>query len=431
MQTWRAGDALASLETPCAIVELDALERNIRRACALAAAASPSATIRPHAKAHKTSAIARLQVELSGGRTVGATCQKLCEVEALLRGGVRDLLLSNQLVNARKIARLRALADEFGDARLAVLVDDADNARALAAAFAGAARPLDVLVEVDVGQRRCGVRDAAAAAALGAVVAALAPALRLRGIQAYHGMSQHVRNVAERRAVSARACALAREARDALLAAGLCCDVVTGAGTGTFWMEAESGVYTELQPGSYLLGDADYARNHLDPAVAEGASASPPAPSPTLCFEAPFPPAFFLLTQVISRRDGGAGERWCVLDSGLKCQSTDSGPGVVVGAVADLVGAGGAFAMPRYDATRGCYEGRFAGLAIASVSDEHSTLKYLVDDGADRALPQVGDALLVLVGHIDPTVNHFDKIVAVRRGVVEAVWDVDARSPGL
>ena len=403
---------LADVETPAAVVDLDALEANIRVACALASHAcggAPGVTIRPHFKAHKSVDIARFQIALSGGRTVGMVAQKLHEVAALVEGGVLDVLLSNEVVHPAKIARLALLARR---ASISVLVDDADNVRALAATAA----PLGVLVEIDVGQGRCGVADAAAAVALGRLVREQS-SLTLRGIQCYHGAAQHVRGVAERRALVARVAMIAREVKSAFVEAGLPCDIVTGGGTGTFWMEAASGVFTELQPGSYALCDADYSRNMRD-FEAEGL---PPQAQQLLCWAAPFAPALFLLSQVMSRREG----QWCVLDSGLKAQSVDSGPPQVVTSVSDFAARG--FRLPHFDEKAGRFESATGALAVASVSDEHTTLK---PSEVGVQIPAVGELLLLMPGHVDPFMNHFDSLVAIRKGVVEGVWNV-ARGPGL
>lgn len=188
----------------------------------------------------------RAQLALSGGLTTGVTVQKVVEAEAMVAAGVMDVLVTNEVVAPTKLARLVALARR--GATVGVLVDDVGAARALSDATArggdgsiGGRATVSVLIEVDVGHHRCGVADPAAAVALGALVSSL-PGLVLRGIQAYHGSAQHVRDPAERRAVATRAAAAAAAARDALLAAGLCCDVVTGGGTGTFAADAASGV---------------------------------------------------------------------------------------------------------------------------------------------------------------------------------------------
>jgi D-serine deaminase-like pyridoxal phosphate-dependent protein len=230
-------------------------------------------------------------------------------------------------------------------------------------------------IELDVGHDRAGVADPGAAVALARAVAAQ-PSLRLRGLQAYFGSAQHRRGVDERRRAIESAAVLARAARDALAAAGLPCDAVTGAGTGTFLLEAASGVYTEIQPGSYILMDVDYAKNEQDPQWPR------------------FDQSLFILATVMSRRHDPSGDR-ATLDAGLKAFSTDSGP-----------------AQPA-----------FAGWAVRGVSDEHTVLDR-IGDGPALAL---GDKVQLIPGHIDPTVNLHEWIVAVRSDRVEAVWSVDAR----
>lgn len=405
------GQPLASVETPAAIVDVAALRQNIKKAAEEVRAIAPGVSIRPHAKSHKCAEIAALQIALSGGATTGVCCQKAVEAEALVSAGISDVLLSNQIVDDAKAARLARLA--AGGARIGVLVDSASGAELLSRAATAAGTTLDVLIELDVGQARCGVPSAAAAVALGQAVAAL-PGLRLRGIQAYHGAAQHVRAAAERRAIVARTAELARETRDAMLEHGLPCGVVTGGGTGTFLDDAATGVFTELQPGSYVFSDADYARN-LGPGGEEA-------------WGGPWTPSLFLLTQVMSARApssaGGEGG-WAVLDSGLKAQSTDSGPGTVVCTAPEFAAAEGH--CPPWDAAAGAFRSSVGHLVVAGVSDEHSKV---VAPGRGE-LPAVGTKLLLMPGHCDPFVNHYDWLVAVEGGRVVAVWRLGARSPGL
>lgn len=453
------GDPLHDVDTPAAVVDLDALDANIAAAAGAARAAGPPPVrVRPHAKAHKCAELAMRQVALSGGATTGVCCQKVCEAEAMVAGGVGDVLLTNQVADSRKAARLAALAAPPHRAAVSALVDSAAGAALLSAAAVAAGVTLTVLVEVDVGQRRCGVPDAAAAVALGAVVVGL-PGLALGGIQAYHGGAQHVRTVAGRQAIMDGVAAVARGVVAAFAAAGLPCGVVTGGGSGTFWMEAASGVFTEVQPGSYALGDADYARNGYAALPGAAPLPPPPPPPPAECWTRPFPPALFLLTQVMSVRQhagGGAGgggdggDGWAVLDSGLKAQSTDSGPGVVVAEVGEYLAAAAAsnaadvphrIACPiewqpaRGDGGAGEFASSVGGLRVTGVSDEHSTLAAAPGSGGGGTapLPALGAKLLLMPGHCDPFINHFDWLVGFRRstGRVEAVWRLTARSPGV
>jgi len=366
----RAGDALADVDTPALIVDLDRLDANIGRL--MQAVAGRGVRVRPHAKSHKCVAIARRQVAAGA---VGVCVQKASEAEPFLAGGIADVLVTNEVVGARKLANLAGLAARHPAARLGVCADDADAVVALGHACARAGARLDVYVELDVGHDRAGVAEPAAAVGLARAIAAQ-PTLRLAGLHAYFGSAQHRRAVEERRQAIASASALARAARDAIVAAGLPCDVVTGAGTGTFMLEAASGVYNEIQPGSYALMDVDYAKNEADPRW--------PA----------FEQSLFILTTVMSRRRDAGHER-ATLDAGLKAYSTDSGP-----------------AQPAFE-----------GWRVRGASDEHTVLDRA---GAGPGLA-LGDKPLLVPGHVDPTVNLHEWIVAVRDGVVEAVWPVEAR----
>jgi D-serine deaminase-like pyridoxal phosphate-dependent protein len=365
----RVGDALADVDTPALIVDLDKFDANLGRM--MQAVAGRGVRVRPHAKSHKCVEIARRQVAAGA---VGICVQKTSEAEPFLAAGIEDVLVTNEVVGAGKLGRLAQLAARFPAARVGVCVDDAGVAAQLAQACDAAETRMDVYVELDVGHNRAGVPDPIAAVALARAVDAHA-SLTLRGLHAYFGSAQHRRSLAERRLAIAAASRLAQTTRDALVAAGLPCGTITGGGTGTFLLEAASGVYNEIQPGSYVLMDVDYAKNDQDPQWPV------------------FEQSLFILTTVMSRRRHGA-ER-ATLDGGLKTYSTDSGP-----------------AMPA-----------FAGWQVRGVSDEHTVLER-IGDGPDLAL---GDKPLLIPGHIDPTVNLHDWIVAVRDDRVEALWPVDAR----
>ncbi len=362
----RVGDPIAAVDTPALMLDLDAFEANLRAVHASVAASGLA--LRAHGKAHKCVEIARRQVAAGA---VGVCCQKVAEAEVFVAGGIRDVLVSNQVIGAGKLRRLARLSQR---ALMGVCVDHPQQVRALADALAQEGGCIDVLIEVDVGGGRCGVIGEAAVLELAALVAAHAPALRLRGLQAYHGRAQHRRTPEERREAIAAAAAAAAAARDALRAAGHDCPVITGAGTGTYPLEAATGVYTEVQPGSYVLMDADYFANQPDPQA------------PALR------QALTLHCQVISERPGQV-----VLDAGLKAFSVDSGLPVPLA----------------------------EGWRAVSISDEHLVLRPSAD-GA-RATLRLGDTLQVVPGHCDPTVNLHDHLVAHRAGRVEAVWPVDAR----
>lgn len=371
------GAALPDIDTPALVLDLDRFELNLQRLMEVAKAAG--VRVRCHAKAHKCVEIARRQVAAGA---VGVCCQKTAEAEAFLAAGIPDVLITNEVVGAAKIARLAQLAARFRGQRLGVCLDDAGIARQLSQAAAAAGATLDAYIDVDVGQDRTGVSDPAVAVEIANAAIAGGPQLRVMGMHAYGGSAQHRRTPGERRAAVASASALVAEMRAAFMAAGLPCEIITGGGTGTWVYEIESRLYNEIQPGSFVLMDADYARNEADPKTPR------------------FEQALFILATVMSVRDNGArgsGRKVvrATLDAGLKAFSVDSGP-----------------AQPS-----------FPGWEVRAVSDEH-TVMYRTDDGPDIAL---GAKALLVPGHCDPTVNLHDWIVAVRKNVVEAVWPVDAR----
>ena len=366
----RVGDPVSDVDTPALILDLDRFEANSARL--MAAVKERGVRVRPHAKSHKCVEIARRQIAAGA---IGICCQKTSEAEPFLAGGIADVLISNEVVGDRKTLQLAHLAARYPAAKVGVCVDDLRAVGQLARACEQAHAMLDVYIELDVGHNRAGVTEVTTVVALGHAIAAHA-SLSLRGLHAYFGNAQHRRSVAERRQAIAAATAAAHSAQQALIAAGLRCDVVTGAGTGTFMLEATSGVYTEIQPGSYALMDIDYAKNEQE------------LTWPT------FEQSLMILTSVMSRRHDAQSDR-ATLDAGLKSFSTDSGP-----------------ALPA-----------FAGWQVRGVSDEHTVLERK-SEGPDLLL---GDKPLLIPGHIDPTVNLHDWIVAVRGDRVEGVWPIDAR----
>ena len=361
----RPGIHVDEVDTPALLLDLDAFEHNLRHLNQTLA--GRTVRVRPHAKSHKCPRIALRQVELGA---VGVCCQKVSEAEALVRGGVRDVLIANEVVGAPKLQRLAALARE---ARVGVCVDDASNVSELATAARAAGAQPDVYVEVDVGARRCGVEPGAPAVALAQAVARAG--LRFAGVHAYQGAAQHLRTPAERAAAIGTAVEMVQATAALLKKAGLPPDVITGAGTGTYLLEAASGVYNEIQPGSYVFMDADYGRNIGD----DGRPVHE------------FQQSLFILASVMSRPVRSRA----VVDVGLKAHSVDSG----MPAVAGVEGA-------RY--TR--------------ASDEHGVIEL---DGPGEL--RLGQKLRLIPGHCDPTVNLYDWLVCCRGERVEDIWPISAR----
>jgi D-serine deaminase-like pyridoxal phosphate-dependent protein len=368
-QPAQPGDAVEDVDTPALLLDLDRFERNLAR---LMQAVDGRVRVRPHAKSHKCLEIARRQMAAG---CIGVCVQKTSEAAAMLAGGVHDVLITNEVVGARKLERLAALARQYPQARLGTCVDNLDVARQLVRLVESQGGRLDVYIELDVGQGRCGVAAPADVVPLAKAIVACGR-LTFMGLHAYHGAAQHRRGVAERRAAVEHATVRAAAARAALRAASLPCEIITGGGTGTFLYEAQGGVYAEVQPGSFALMDIDYARNEPDPQLPR------------------FEHALTILTSVISVHSN-EGHGRITLDAGLKAFSTDSG-----------------LPVPAFD-----------GWQIRSVSDEHTVL-HRIADGPPVA---IGDKALLIPSHCDPTVNLHDWIVATRGGQVEAAWRVDAR----
>ncbi len=355
------------IDTPALVIDLDAFEYNLDHMAAMLA--PTGVKLRAHAKTHKSPVIAKLQMARGA---VGQCVQKVAEAEILAWGGIPDILVSNQVVGAAKLARLCALSSI---AKVAVCVDDALQVDWIERAAANSGRRMTVLVEIDVGAKRCGVQPGPAAVDLAKKIAT-SKHLIFGGLQAYQGSAQHKRSIQERQTLIDAAVDASRRTVEQLRQQGLDCPIVGGAGTGTFQLESTSGIYTEMQCGSYVFMDADYARN-LDE------SGNPVST---------FRHALFVLATVMSAPRTGLA----VLDAGHKAVSVDSGLPTVWGKP-DI---------------------RYAG-----ASDEHGTLIV----GSETTMPKLGEKLRLVPGHCDPTVDRYDWYVGVRGGRVECLWPVAAR----
>lgn len=353
------GMPLPEVDTPALLLDAAAFERNVTLMQSRAGAAGLA--LRPHAKAHKTPAISLAQIAAGA---VGICCQKVSEALPFVQAGVNSVHISNQIGTAAKAALLAECARH---AQMSICVDHATQIALLAEATRTAGTQLDVFIEIDIGQLRCGVPGVPQVLAL---LDALAPhaQLRFKGLQAYQGKVQHLRGHGERRAAALAATERTAAVVAGLSARGVACPVVTGGGTGSVEFDLQSGVYTELQPGSYIGMDADYGRNEY---------------SASLRFEH----ALFVASRVMSQGDGTRA----VLDAGLKSMSAESG-------LPDVYGV--------------------PGLDVRSISDEHLTLT------GPRPL---GELLLLVPGHCDPTFNLHDELIVFREDRVEALWPISAR----
>lgn len=359
----------ADIQTPCLVLDLDALERNVVKMGEFAK--QMGVRHRVHGKMHKSVDVALLQEKLGG--SCGVCCQKVSEAESFARGGITDVLVSNQVRDPAKIDRL-ARIPKLG-ARTICCVDDIDNVADLSIAAVKHGTEIECLVEIDCGAGRCGVTSTADVVAIARAIDA-ADGLKFTGIQAYQGAMQHLDDYNDRKAKIDVAVAMVRDAVDGLKAEGLDCDIVGGGGTGSYYFEGNSGVYNELQCGSYAFMDADYGRildrdgNRIDQGEWEN--------------------ALFILTSVMSHAKADKA----ICDAGLKAQSVDSGLPVIFG---------------RDD------------VEYVKCSDEHGVIAD--PDGKLK----VNDKLKLVPGHCDPTCNVHDWYVGVRNGKVETIWPITAR----
>ena len=357
------------IPTPALLLDLDRFERNVHRMAEHVARHGKQ--LRPHAKTHKCPEIARRQIAASAR---GVACAKLGEAEVLARAGIRGLLITTEVVAPAAIRRLMRLVSEAPDTL--IVVDHADNVAALGREATADGVVVDVLVDVDVGNRRTGVAPGEPALALARTVAAQR-ALRLRGLQGYAGHCAHVVGWKARREASLDALRPLTETRALLERHGLPVEIVAGGSTGTWDIDVELPGLTELQAGSYCVMDLDYRRIG--------------GPSGTLLTD--FEMALTVVATVVSvpTRDRA------MVDAGLKAFSTDK-------------------PFPPEPVERPGIEYAFAG-------DEHGRLTITDPSRA----PRLGERIEFFPPHCDPTINLYDRVYAVRGLNVEAVWEIAAR----
>jgi D-serine deaminase-like pyridoxal phosphate-dependent protein len=363
----KVGMPLHDVDTPALLIELEAFEKNLKHMAEVIR--GTGVRLRPHAKTHKCPIIALRQMAYGA---VGVCCQKVGEAEAMVYGGVSDVFVSNEVAGRSKVERLVALTKQ---AQVAVCCDDPSHVADYSEVAQKYGVELDVFVELNVGGNRCGLAPGEPILELVQQVLE-APSLRFAGLQAYHGAAQHLRAVNERREAIESAVRRVLHARALLEQYHISCETITGAGTGTYLLEATSGVYNEVQCGSYIFMDADYARN-LDE---NGQPVSE------------FEQSLFIYTTVMSRPT----REQAVVDAGLKAHSVDSGMPLVYG---------------------------MEDVKYVRASDEHGKL-ILNDPGRDL---RIGDKVKLVPGHCDPSVNLYDWYVCVRNNSVEAVWPITAR----
>ena len=360
----------AALDTPALVVDIEAFDRNVAKMAEYARARSVA--LRPHAKTHKSATCARRQIAAGA---VGVCCATLGEAEIMVQAGIAGVHISSPQVTGSKIARLIAL-NRSAPLGLSVVVDHPDNLAALDRAAQQEGRRLCVLVDFSAGHGRTGCADADAVLVL-ARAAASAHALELRGIQSYSGDLQHNATRVERSQRAQDQRTILRRIIQQLRESGIAIDVITGAGTGTYDLDGEDKLFTELQVGSYIFMDVDYQRALLDG-----------------CNVPAFETALFVATAVVSTNAPG----YVTTDAGLKAFATDGpAPEVAIGAP--------------------------EGSRYQFFGDEHG--KLILPDGAEK--PPLGTRIECVTPHCDPTVNLYDFYHVVRGDTLIDIWPIDAR----
>ena len=359
--------ASEDLATPALLVDLDSFQANIATMADLTR--RRGVDLRPHGKAHKSGRIGRMLIDAGAD---GVCCATVREAEVMADAGLDGILVTTPVVTPSMIARLVHAREKVGS--LALVVDNAVEVDVLAA-MARPDRPIDVLVDVDMGLGRTGITNPEEAVALAERISA-APALRYRGVQAYYGHLQHVPALADRHQRVAEQWQHLAQILDGLSAAGLVAEIVSGGGTGTHHLDLAGGPFTELQPGSYLFMDKQYGGVEMAP----GGS--------------PFRTALSVAARVVSV----AQPDRVIVDAGSKALSTDAGPALIAsGAPPDAV-----------------YQ--FMG-------DEHGAVRLA--EGSAR--PGLGDLITFTAPHCDPTVNLFDQFHIVQNGRLVDIWPIEAR----
>jgi 3-hydroxy-D-aspartate aldolase len=358
----------ANLQTPALVLDLDIFERNLARMTAHAK--THGIGLRPHAKTHKSVEIAKRQIAAGAN---GVCCAKLGEGEALGNGGIGSILLTSPVVTDAGIARVMALNAKIPD--LMIVTDNSSVAARLDAAALAAGKPLKVLVDIDPNLGRTGIRMADAPALIAQV--AEAKGLIYMGLQCYAGQVMHLESPNERRVLSLQVMKELGELRDKIAKAGHAPKIISGGGTGTFDIDPDAHVLTELQVGSYIFMDKQYNDVWEKPGD-----------------RIPFEASLMVQATVISANRVGLA----TTDAGFKSFATDAGPPLLA-------------------------SGAPPGAAYFFFGDEQGGITY----PKDGTRMNVGDVVTCVVPHCDPTVNLYDRYHVVKGDALVEIWPVEGR----
>lgn len=361
--------SVAQLATPALIIQKDVFDANVqamKEHCA-----RNGLSLRPHSKTHKSVTIAKIQIKAGA---VGVCCAKLGEAEVMSAGGIESILITSPLITAQAVARLMTLNAKTPD--LMVVVDHPENVETLAAAAVSAGKPLSVLIDLDIGLHRTGIAPGEGALELAQDIARHA-SLTFKGLQAYAGHLMHIDEFEERRKKSLEEMQRLKTMRDALKELEIDCAIISGGGTGTYNIDPEANVLTELQGGSYIFMDRQYN-------AVLGPKDTPPL----------FDASLFVQMTVVSKNTPGI----VTTDAGFKSFATDAEdpPQLVAGAP--------------------------EGANFFFFGDEQGGI--FLPDGQDLAL---GHVLTALTPHCDPTVNLYDVYHVVEGDMLIDIWPIEAR----
>ena len=361
---------IRDLPTPCLLLDLSRLESNLDKMSRFVR--DRGIALRPHAKTHKCVNIARRQIEKGA---IGICAATIAEAEVMANAGIRGLLITSELVGEPKISRLMRVLSQAPDTM--IVVDDLRNVDELQRAATGAGIQITTLIDLDIGQNRTGTQQGEPALRLAEGIAR-AKNLRLKGICAYAGHVAHVTGFADRRTRSQRALAQAITTRDLLRQNGHDVEILSGASTGTYNIDAYIEGMTEMQSGSYVFMDVEYRKigGYSGPVYED------------------FAPALTVLSTVVHRSGNKA-----IVDAGLKAFSTDRAFGPEPFGISDVT-----------------YE--FAG-------DEHGRLTLTGSNDV-----RLGDRLRFIIPHCDPTVNLYDRFFCLHEESVVDEWPIMERASG-
>ncbi len=362
----RIGDPVSVLDTPAMIVDLTLMEENINKI--MTRLKATKVDVRPHLKTVKSPELARTLLDAGA---IGGCVAKVSEAEIMAQAGIEDLLITTEIVGEVKLARLIALVRQHP--QIKIVIDSSEGAETLHQALHNAQLRMDVLLDLNVGQNRCGITPGEQALALAQRISTL-PTLHLIGVQGYEGHLQHIHNADERWQRCQAAMRLLTETAAELRDQGHSIDIVTTGGTGTAEICAAYAGVSEVQPGSFIFMDTDY-RNALGPTYAN---------------------ALTILSTVISRPSASRA----VVDAGLKSLSTDSG-------------------MPEVQG--------ISGVQYRPGGDEHGILTPTQEGALTRLPLAIGDRVALIPSHIDTTINLHDSYYAYRDDIIEAIWPVATR----